>query len=108
MKTTAKSSAKKETAEKESEEEPSKAEDETEVVAEDKDEKTAEETPEPAKQGKTPLKKKDFFEKNYEPVNDAKERAYRFVRHIAVHLKKGQYVCCKICGKTIDQINEQA
>ena len=31
-------------------------------------------------------------------------KAEKFVRHIAGHLPKGQKVCCKICGKTIDEI----
>jgi len=33
------------------------------------------------------------------------QRARLFVRHIAGHLEKGQYVCCKICGQSIDEIN---
>ena len=27
-----------------------------------------------------------------------------FVKHIKSHLEKGQYVICKICGKTVEEI----
>lgn len=34
-------------------------------------------------------------------------RAMIFVRHITQHLREGEKVMCKICGKTIDQIVEE-
>ncbi len=39
-------------------------------------------------------------------------KSIEFVRHIEHHLRtmpllKGQNVCCKICGKDIDQIYEE-
>ena len=39
-------------------------------------------------------------------VNQLEEdaRGRKFVRHIAGHLEKGQFVICKICHRSIDQI----
>ena len=47
----------------------------------------------------------EFMAENYE-LDDGitSTRAQKFVRHIAGHLAAGQYVCCKICGKSIGDI----
>ena len=37
-------------------------------------------------------------------TSNRKNRADKFVRHIAGHLEKGQFVICKICGVSIDGI----
>ena len=42
-------------------------------------------------------------------LNDEKEKALVFVRHIEHHLRKEGIdgkVICKICGKNIDEIND--
>lgn len=36
------------------------------------------------------------------------EKALRFVEHIQEHLKPSEKVICTICGKTIDEIYEEA
>ena len=51
----------------------------------------------------------EFMAENYE-LDDGvtPTKAQKFVRHIAGHLPKGQYVCCKICGLSIDEIANQS
>ena len=45
------------------------------------------------------------IEGDFIPLNMVKARV--FVKHIEKHLKAGDVVCCKICGKTIDLIFEE-
>ena len=51
----------------------------------------------------------EFLSENYEldkPVSLSREQ--KFVKHIEKHLcNTDQYVICKICGKSIDDINEE-
>ena len=51
----------------------------------------------------------EFMAESYE-LDDGitPTKAQKFVRHVAGHLSKGQYVCCKICGMSIDEIANQA
>lgn len=37
-------------------------------------------------------------------LTEKKEKALIFVEHIEDHLKEGDVVLCKICGKSIDEI----
>lgn len=39
-----------------------------------------------------------------ELIQKAKEEGYIFIHHIENHLKEGENVVCKICGKTADEI----
>ena len=38
---------------------------------------------------------------------DKRDKALVFVEHIENHLRAGDKVCCKICGKNIDHIFEE-
>ena len=51
-----------------------------------------------------PLLKEVYDYLEQAPPGVTATRAQRFVRHIAGHLSAGQYVVCKICGKSIDEI----
>ena len=48
---------------------------------------------------------KETIEGDIIPLNMVKARI--FVKHIENHLRAGEMVCCKICGKTIDHIFEE-
>ena len=37
----------------------------------------------------------------------AKGADHKFIRHIQAHLKPGEEVICKICGKTVKEIDDE-
>lgn len=47
--------------------------------------------------------KPDIFEQTYEPA-DTKTKDDIFIQHIQSHLKEGEFVICKICGKKAEDI----
>jgi len=66
------------------------------------------ELPETMPMTKKLLEELDQITKSYvglaEGINDELLKAGLFVEHIQAHLKEGQVVICKICGKSVDEI----